>query len=318
MAKEQELPLNPQKISGLCGRLLCCLSYEEDGYREMGRTLPRMGQRCSTPTGEGKVISINILKRQITLYVPDMGRVEVTDRDLGTVVRWDAASKAGEPPPSISRADAIAQGMIEADEQDQREAEGIYDLEPEPFDTPGRGRLPQRQQTRRLPQPPRPGTAEPGAPDRDPSGGGQPQRGRRQRGRPAAREGGRQDQPPQQQAPRGPRPPRPERAQGPADRGAARPADRSERQDRGERPERSERPERPQLPGASRSFQRTRPPAVERPERPTPPPPPPRAQEPKPPGEGGEGQPGGGSGSGRRRNRGRNRGNRPTQGGGGE
>ncbi|MGE5595679.1 MAG: stage 0 sporulation family protein, partial [Hyphomicrobiales bacterium] len=40
MAKEQELPLNPQKISGLCGRLLCCLSYEEEGYKEMRKTLP--------------------------------------------------------------------------------------------------------------------------------------------------------------------------------------------------------------------------------------------------------------------------------------
>ncbi|MCL4242609.1 MAG: hypothetical protein KJ048_14770, partial [Dehalococcoidia bacterium] len=48
MAKEQELPLNPQKISGLCGRLLCCLSYEEDGYKEMRKSLPKIGQRCST------------------------------------------------------------------------------------------------------------------------------------------------------------------------------------------------------------------------------------------------------------------------------
>lgn len=119
MAKEQDLPLNPQKISGLCGRLLCCLSYEEAGYREMRKTLPKMGQRCSTPTGEGKVIGVNILKRQVTLYVEGQ-RVEVGDRDLGTVVRWDTASKAGEPPPSMTRAEAIEQGLIEADEIDLR------------------------------------------------------------------------------------------------------------------------------------------------------------------------------------------------------
>jgi cell fate regulator YaaT (PSP1 superfamily) len=117
MAKEQDLPLNPQKISGLCGRLLCCLSYEEEGYREMRRTLPKMGQRCSTPTGEGRVISINMLRREVTLVVEGQ-RVEVKDRDLGLVVRWDPSSKAGDPPPSISRAEAIAQGLIEATEED--------------------------------------------------------------------------------------------------------------------------------------------------------------------------------------------------------
>ncbi len=149
MAKDQELPLNPQKISGLCGRLLCCLSYEDEGYREMRKTLPKIGQRCSTPTGEGKVIAINILRRQVTLIV-DGQRVEVGDRDLGTVVRWDTSSKSADPPPSISRADAIEQGLIEATEEDL--AAPVPSLEPdwitqqapvrEEPPGPGRGRLP--------------------------------------------------------------------------------------------------------------------------------------------------------------------------------
>ena len=146
MAKEQELPLNPQKISGLCGRLLCCLSYEEEGYKEMRKSLPKIGQRCSTPTGEGKVIGLNILRRQVTLIVEGQ-RVEVGDRDLGTVVRWDVASKSGDPPPSISRQDAIAQGLIEATEEDlladARRENGTWDDAPSTFDPgPGRGRLP--------------------------------------------------------------------------------------------------------------------------------------------------------------------------------
>lgn len=143
MAKEQELPLNPQKISGLCGRLLCCLSYEEEGYREMRKTLPKVGQRCSTPTGEGKVISVNILRRQVTLWVEGK-RVEVGDRDLGLVVRWDTSSKAAPPPPSISRREAIDQGLIEADEIDLAIEAGSSDepdwITAEPG--PGRGRLP--------------------------------------------------------------------------------------------------------------------------------------------------------------------------------
>ena len=140
MAKEQELPLNPQKISGLCGRLLCCLSYEEDGYKEMRKSLPKIGQRCSTPTGEGRVIDLNILRRQVTLLVEGQ-RMEVPDRDLGTVVRWDTSSKSAPPPPSISRADAIAQGLIEATEEDLREPEPDWDA-PTGVIEAGRGRLP--------------------------------------------------------------------------------------------------------------------------------------------------------------------------------
>ena len=118
LAKDQELPLNPEKISGLCGRLLCCLSYEEEGYKEMRRTLPRMGQRCSTPTGEGKVIGLNVLRRLVTLSVGGQ-RIEVGERDLGLVVRWDPAARNAEPPPSITREEAIAQGLIEPEEEPQ-------------------------------------------------------------------------------------------------------------------------------------------------------------------------------------------------------
>lgn len=142
MAKEQDLPLNPQKISGLCGRLLCCLSYEEEGYKQMRKTLPKVGQRCSTPTGEAKAIAVNILRRQVTLLV-DGQRVEVGDRDLGTVVRWDPTSKTGEPPPSMSREEGIAQGLIEADEQDLVGDARDGWPEPNPFELDaGRGRLP--------------------------------------------------------------------------------------------------------------------------------------------------------------------------------
>jgi len=142
MAKEQDLPLNPQKISGLCGRLLCCLSYEEEGYKQMRKTLPKVGQRCSTPTGEAKAISVNILRRQVTLLV-DGQRVEVGDRDLGTVVRWDPASKAGDPPPSMSREEGIAQGLIQADQRDLMGDDQEGWPEPNPFELDsGRGRLP--------------------------------------------------------------------------------------------------------------------------------------------------------------------------------
>ncbi len=124
LAKDQELPLNPEKISGLCGRLLCCLSYEEEGYKEMKKTLPRMGQRCSTPTGEGKVVSINVLRRLVTLNVGGQ-RIEVGDRDLGLVVRWDPSARNAEPPPSITREEAIAQGLIEPEPEPEPELQAV-------------------------------------------------------------------------------------------------------------------------------------------------------------------------------------------------
>lgn len=130
LAKDQELSLNSDKISGLCGRLLCCLSYEEEGYKEMRRSLPRIGQRCSTPTGEGKVVALNVLRRRVTLNVGGQ-RVEVGERDLGLVVRWDPSSRGAEPPPAITREEAIAQGLIEPDEPAAPEADDAAAAMPE-------------------------------------------------------------------------------------------------------------------------------------------------------------------------------------------
>lgn len=71
MAKEQELPLNPSKISGACGRLLCCLVYEYDQYREIRGQLPKAGQMVSTPAGVAKVVGINVVKETVSLRLED-------------------------------------------------------------------------------------------------------------------------------------------------------------------------------------------------------------------------------------------------------
>lgn len=89
MAKDQGLPLNPQKISGVCGRLLCCLIYEHDMYKEIRGTLPRMGQRVTTPFGDARVTHINTLKELITFQLEDMSTVVLPAAEVnyGTVVR---------------------------------------------------------------------------------------------------------------------------------------------------------------------------------------------------------------------------------------
>lgn len=67
MSRDQQLPLNPEKISGPCGRLLCCLQYEHDLYKELLAGLPRKGAKvCSTETGVcGKVAKLNPLKQTV-------------------------------------------------------------------------------------------------------------------------------------------------------------------------------------------------------------------------------------------------------------
>ncbi len=77
MAKEQDLPLNPMKISGVCGRLLCCLAYEGEQYRAMKERLPKGGQQVSTPMGAARVIGGNALKETVLVELESKATVEV-------------------------------------------------------------------------------------------------------------------------------------------------------------------------------------------------------------------------------------------------
>lgn len=61
MAKEQGLSLNPTKISGACGRLMCCLKYEQEAYEDLLRTTPKQGAIVMTPDGRGRVTEVNLL-----------------------------------------------------------------------------------------------------------------------------------------------------------------------------------------------------------------------------------------------------------------
>jgi cell fate regulator YaaT (PSP1 superfamily) len=71
MAKDQGLALNPSKISGVCGRLMCCLQYEHGNYKELIRGLPKHGNRIETPDGPGKVLKNEILEQNIVVRLDD-------------------------------------------------------------------------------------------------------------------------------------------------------------------------------------------------------------------------------------------------------
>ena len=77
MAKEQDLPLNPMKISGACGRLMCCLAYEGEQYRAMKEKMPRVGQRISTRMGEATVVGNNPLKETVMVELDTEATVEL-------------------------------------------------------------------------------------------------------------------------------------------------------------------------------------------------------------------------------------------------
>ena len=82
MAKNQMLALNPSKINGICGRLLCCLGYENDNYTEMKKDLPKIGLVTDTPMGMGKVVSVDIFKKTFSVDLNEKGIVEFSKDEL--------------------------------------------------------------------------------------------------------------------------------------------------------------------------------------------------------------------------------------------
>lgn len=71
MAKNQGLSLNPGKISGLCGRLMCCLSYENDYYADAIKKMPKVGSEVGTPEGRAIVVGVNMLKMEVKTKMDD-------------------------------------------------------------------------------------------------------------------------------------------------------------------------------------------------------------------------------------------------------
>lgn len=98
MAKDQGLPLNPMKISGVCGRLMCCLVYENDYYQEMRAKLPRNGQLVITPAGDGKVVDSNPLKVSVFVELESKAIVEFPMNE----VALEGDARTEKPAPSNS------------------------------------------------------------------------------------------------------------------------------------------------------------------------------------------------------------------------
>jgi hypothetical protein len=83
MAKQQNLPLNPPEISGVCGRLLCCLSYEVEVYEEARKELPKVGSAVMTADGEGRVRQVHPLREVVSVKLEDGAVREYPVGELG-------------------------------------------------------------------------------------------------------------------------------------------------------------------------------------------------------------------------------------------
>ncbi|PRX26445.1 cell fate regulator YaaT (PSP1 superfamily) [Orenia metallireducens] len=82
MAKDQDLSLNPEKISGICGRLMCCLKYESDNYLETKDDLPDIGEEVEIGEEVGTVTGLNVVKETLTVELSGQESIEVSADDI--------------------------------------------------------------------------------------------------------------------------------------------------------------------------------------------------------------------------------------------
>ena len=115
MAKDQSLSLNPTKISGQCGRLMCCLKYEQDNYESILRKLPKVGREIVTPDGTGIVTEIAVIREKVKvrLHQPD-DTYDVREYSLDEVCKPGQSLPEKEPDPEADEDEALLHFFDEA------------------------------------------------------------------------------------------------------------------------------------------------------------------------------------------------------------
>ena len=100
MAKTQNLSLNPTKISGTCGRLMCCLKYEQDAYEDLLRNSPKVESFVDTPEGRGTVVEVDLLRQRVKVRMEDSPEtIGVFSNDDIAILRSGKAKKNDQPIP---------------------------------------------------------------------------------------------------------------------------------------------------------------------------------------------------------------------------
>ena len=98
MAKTQNLSLNPTKISGTCGRLMCCLKYEQEAYEDLLKTAPKNDSFVDTPDGRGTVTDVNLLRQTVRVRMEDQPDTIGTYRNCDICVLRSGKAKKNDPP----------------------------------------------------------------------------------------------------------------------------------------------------------------------------------------------------------------------------
>ena len=98
MAKTQNLSLNPTKISGTCGRLMCCLKYEQDAYEDLIRTSPRLDSFVDTPEGRGTVVELDLLRQRVKVRMEDNPETVGVFANADIAVLRSGKAKKNDPP----------------------------------------------------------------------------------------------------------------------------------------------------------------------------------------------------------------------------
>ena len=98
MAKTQNLSLNPTKISGTCGRLMCCLKYEQDAYEDLIRTSPKMDSFVDTPEGRGTVVEVDLLRQRVKVRMEENPETISVFPNADIAVLRSGKAKKNDPP----------------------------------------------------------------------------------------------------------------------------------------------------------------------------------------------------------------------------
>ena len=167
MAKEQNLSLNPTKISGLCDRLMCCLKYEQDNYEQTRKRMPRVGREIITPDGVGVINAINVLEETVRVRIAVGDSFELREYpidDCQRPEREERKPRVEEEDPAVEDEQSAPQGeRVEAAAQpapqrkfEQRPPRAPRGDRPERPQRPERGPRPERPpRPERGPRPPR-------------------------------------------------------------------------------------------------------------------------------------------------------------------
>ncbi len=98
MAKEQGISLTPTEITGMCGRLRCCLIYEYEQYVAARQNLPKRNKRVGTPVGEGKVVDVYPLRQGVLVEIPEVGMREFPREEIIPLDELDALKNKAQNP----------------------------------------------------------------------------------------------------------------------------------------------------------------------------------------------------------------------------